>query len=68
MWRSYRHSKSDLVNNFKVSQTAAISYIKIMKNYGLIEEIENIENIRQHKYKIIDPKMIYLINESISTL
>ena len=44
----------------KISQQTAISHLKIMKNYNLIEDVSDSKS-----YKVIDPKLVYLIKNNI---
>lgn len=62
------HFKStDLVNEFKFSTQSANSYIKIMKDYGLI--IDNDQIVGGTKeFIVIDPKIVYLINNNVKAL
>lgn len=58
---------SDLVSEFKFSTQSANSYIKIMKDYGLICDNEQIVSVPK-EYIVIDPKLVYLIDNSIKEL
>lgn len=58
---------SDLVSVFKVSTQSANNDIKIMREYGLIIEIDN-EGSQSKRYRIIEPRIEYLINMEIKKL
>lgn len=58
---------SDLVSVFKFSTQSANNDIKIMREYGLILEIDN-EGSQSKKYRITEPRIEYLINAGIKRL
>lgn len=58
---------SDLVSVFKVSTQSANNDIKIMREYGLIHEVDN-EGSQGKRYCIIEPRIQYLINTGIKRL
>ncbi|KNY30533.1 P-loop ATPase, Sll1717 family [Pseudobacteroides cellulosolvens] len=62
------HFKStDLVSEFKFSTQSANNYIKIMKDYGLI--IDNDQVVGGAKeFIVIDPKIVFLIKNNIKML
>ena len=51
---------TDIMRYRKISQQTAISHLKIMKNYNLIEDVSDSKS-----YKVIDPKLVYLIKNNI---
>lgn len=55
---------TDLVNTFKFSTQSANNDIKIMKDYGLIIEVDNVGNISK-RYQIVEPRIEYLIHEGV---
>ncbi len=57
----------DFVEVYRVSTATAISYIKIMLNYDLIEEKEDIMG-GQKNYKVKDPIIEFLINSNVREL
>lgn len=59
---------TDFVNEFKISSNAANSYIKIMKDYSLIDETDTIDSSRKRKYAIVDPKIQFMINNNIKNI
>lgn len=58
---------SNLVSEFKFSTQSANSYIKIMKDYGLIHDNEQIVSTTK-EYIVIDTKINYLIENNIKAL
>lgn len=58
---------TDLVNVFKFSTQSANSYIKIMKDYSLIIENDQVATSTK-EYIITDPKVKFLINNKIKSL
>lgn len=54
----------DLANTFKKSVQAASNWTRSMRDYGLITEIEGI-NGKTKLYKVIDPKLIFLIENKL---
>lgn len=56
---------SDLASAFKVSSQTGNSWVWPMQNLGLIEEIDNFGS-RAKKYRIIDPKIAFLITNNLS--
>jgi len=62
-----KFKSSDLVAEFKFSTQSANSYIKIMKDYGLIYDNEQMASTTK-EYIITDPKLNYLIDNNIKEL
>lgn len=58
---------TDLAAAYKVSSQSANSKIQKIKNYGLIEEIDN-PGSQKKKYKVIEPKIVYAIEKGIEKL
>lgn len=58
---------SDLVSVFKVSTQSANNDIKIMREYGLIQEVDN-EGSQGKRYCITEPRIKYLTNIGIKRL
>lgn len=58
---------TDYAARFKVIANTANSHIKIMKDYGLIED-EKQTISKTKKYIVTDPKLIYLIENQVSIL
>ena len=56
---------SDLTSAFKVSSQTGNSWVWPMQNLGLIEEIDNFGS-KAKKYRIIDPKIAFLITNNLS--
>jgi hypothetical protein len=54
----------DLVSEFKVSSEKSNTYIQAMKDYALIKDIDGI-NGKFKRYEVIDPKLIYAIENNI---
>lgn len=52
---------SDVIRVKKVSSGQASNDIKMMRNYGLIVEIDNPGNKQRKKYAVKDPKVIYML-------
>jgi hypothetical protein len=59
---------TDFVNEFKISSNAANSYIKIMKDYSLIDEIDTIDSSRKRRYTVTDPKIVFMIENGIKNI
>ncbi len=57
----------DLIRELKVSQQTAISYLKIMKNYGLVIELDERDGLAK-KYEVSDPKIKYIIRRGFKSL
>lgn len=55
----------DLTSVFKVSSQTGNSWVWPMQNLGLIEEIDNFGS-KAKKYRIIDPKIAFLITNNLS--
>jgi len=53
----------DLIATFKISSQAANNKIKIMRGYGLIEEIP--AGTRAKKYRIVEPRIVYIIDNNL---
>lgn len=58
---------SDLVSAFKVSTQSANNDIKIMREYGLIHEVDN-EGSQGKRYSVTEPRIQYLTNKGIKRL
>lgn len=58
---------TDYAARFKVIANTANSHIKIMKDYGLIED-EKHSVSRTKKFIVIDPKLVYLIDKEVNIL
>lgn len=56
---------NDLASAFKVSSQTGNSWVWPMQNLGLIEEIDNFGS-KAKKYRIIDPKIVFLIKNNLS--
>ncbi len=58
---------TDFVNEFKFSTQSANSYIKIMKDYALIIDNEQVASGAK-EYIILDPKLRFLVNSKVKSL
>jgi len=54
----------DLISTFKFSQPASVSYIKVMKDFGVIKEDQEITG-KEKQYSIVDPKVEYIVKYQI---
>lgn len=57
----------DIIRLRKISHTTAMSHIRIMKNYNLIEESNETPDKIKY-FKIKDPKILFLINNNVQKL
>ena len=57
----------DMVATYKISNQSASSIIQKMRNYALIDEIDNTGS-KAKRYLIIEPKIKYLVNNKINKL
>jgi hypothetical protein len=55
---------TDLATAYKFSSQSANSYIKIMKSYALIKDVDE-SSSGPREFNVIDPKLKYLINKNI---
>lgn len=53
---------TDIMRVRKIAQQTAISHLKTMKNYNLIQDITDTRN-----YKVVDPKILYLIKNNCNS-
>ena len=58
---------TDMTKIYKFSPQAGSSYIKIMNNYRLVEEIEQFTG-KEKEYQIEDPKIKYLISIGVKDI
>ena len=55
----------DFSKVFKANKSLSISCLEIMIDFDLIAEIENIPS---KKYRVVEPKLIYLIQNGVKSL
>lgn len=56
---------AEMAAHFKVSKATGISHIKVMKNYGVVKERDDIMS-QENVYTILDPKIIYMIDKGVA--
>lgn len=56
---------SDLASATKKSQQTASNWIRTMKNVGFVEETEGVNSGRAKMYKVIEPKIQYMIENEL---